>query len=839
MENENLNLGKMYYNEENFPKATSYFLKAIDINNKDFESLLWLGCCYYEQELVDKAIYYFNKADEIKSNNVNYLIAIGLCYFKIKQYNEALKYFKRGNDTYPLKENFLIELANTYIKLEKFKKAIESCEELNKLNSLSSYASKYKGIALLKLKELDSAIESFKIAFRLNPKDNEILKYEGFAYIESNNYLEGIECFEKAFEISENYCEYYNCMALAKNKKGEYEEALKYCEKGLEIENNNPDLLITRGDIYLNKKNIKEAGDSYKESLNMNKNNLKCILANVKFFEINNNMNRAIEYMNNAISLNPENKKLYFIKANLHEQHEQLEDAIDCVDEVIDLDNEDLKALELRGDLYEKIGEYSKAKENYERILSFDKYNDRVIDKKAKMNSILETFNRGRERNSKISFDINDQNNIPDEIDFPNRGNILSKIDEIDFHDNSYISYFPGNQDLRNKLNKFHRIKYIFMKLDETYHTNDDIIKNKIDNIREDLITIENEMINFNMEAFINNSSLNNNDLLERISSIENQLKNIIKEKGNFTFKYNDIQRRITFFIDKIESLRQDFNQCLNSMNDYICVYKLEEGKKKNLEDFIFAFINVLSNVYIFPKVIEKNLVRIEDRNVPQSLLCFGISMIPIVGETLSNSAHSLWEFILKKSVKRKAKLILRNSNDNVLLNRKIEEILKKIISNDSIRLKIIDIEESRLLNFSEDFISKIKSFLKNSSDFFISELFTKSYETPGKKLGFIHANIIISALYNSEDVMEIFPDIYKYHITIENSILPKINISEQSNKNSINQIEYSDNNVHKTKTNVIKSDLEKICSNANENIKIQDNKILKEKKTGCRCSIL
>ena len=48
-------------------------------------------------------------------------------------------------------------------------------------------------------------------------------------------------------------------------------------------------------------------------------------------------------------------------------------------------------------------------------------------------------------------------------------------------------------------------------------------------------------------------------------------------------------------------------------------------------------------------------------------------------------------------------------------------------------------------------FFVKIKSFFKNIEEKIQSKLFTDLYSTPKKKLGFMHANLIIGLFYNDK----------------------------------------------------------------------------------------
>lgn len=120
------NLGRAYFEDKNYEEAISCYQKALEYDEKNFDSLFNLGLAYKSINQFDKAIEAYNKALVIEPQNVAIYFNLGNLYEKlndtfkaIENYEKAHEYNTNKNDT-----DILYFLSISYIKAKNFKKGL-------------------------------------------------------------------------------------------------------------------------------------------------------------------------------------------------------------------------------------------------------------------------------------------------------------------------------------------------------------------------------------------------------------------------------------------------------------------------------------------------------------------------------------------------------------------------------------------------------------------------------------------------------------------------------------------------------------------------------------------
>jgi tetratricopeptide (TPR) repeat protein/CHAT domain-containing protein len=279
------NLGTVYFNMHDYPKAEKYFQEALEIwdrigdkNHPEHATVLNnLGLMYYKLHDNSKAEPLFDQAIKITNNNNNaknsykhagMLNNIALVYSDKGNYSKAEKYFQEaleiwdriGDKNHPDYANNLYNLGmfflkrGDYSKVENFiKKSAEIWKKLGGDDTNSDYAMACENLGgVYKIMGDYSKAESLvktsaeiwkKIGGNNNQEYAVKLSHLGLLYRKTGNYSQALEYFEKALEIWDRIGDEHNLdyalilddLGLLYRDIGDYSQALEYFEKALEI----------------------------------------------------------------------------------------------------------------------------------------------------------------------------------------------------------------------------------------------------------------------------------------------------------------------------------------------------------------------------------------------------------------------------------------------------------------------------------------------------------------------------------------------------------------------------------------------------------------------------
>lgn len=127
-------LGKLFFDDENFDEATSYFEKVTVLDESDGESWTNLGIIYHEMEQFKKSVYAYERAIELDKKDPTKFMNLAIVYAKQNDLEEAATTLEKSLKLKPTKDGykFLYSIYKKMGDINKASKAKKILEELEK-----------------------------------------------------------------------------------------------------------------------------------------------------------------------------------------------------------------------------------------------------------------------------------------------------------------------------------------------------------------------------------------------------------------------------------------------------------------------------------------------------------------------------------------------------------------------------------------------------------------------------------------------------------------------------------------------------------------------------------
>jgi len=149
----NLNIGNCYFKMEDYNRAEEYYLKVLEKDSKNSDSIIAIGNCYSNKGDNTQALEWYKKIEIDKISDPIVLYNIGIFFYNNSKFDEAVKYYKEAVD---IKKDFLdgiYQLGIVHLALGNNPEALTSFENYLEYDPDSERASQVKGfIEFLKKK---------------------------------------------------------------------------------------------------------------------------------------------------------------------------------------------------------------------------------------------------------------------------------------------------------------------------------------------------------------------------------------------------------------------------------------------------------------------------------------------------------------------------------------------------------------------------------------------------------------------------------------------------------------------------------------------------------------
>ena len=255
-----ITLGKIFYNNENYPYAVKFFNKYKKLFPEDTSSYLYLGIVYESIKQYDKAIEELENALKINADDVKLNFYLGILYEQEKEYKKAIRQFKKVIKLDKKHLHAYIRLSYTYNHLKQDKNAVKILK--NALNTIPKEPDLYflLGVNYSRQEYYDKAIKTFKQGLTYNNSDHLLNFQLAVTYDKKNDKDNAIKQLQKCLELDRDDPEVNNYLAYLYSELSiNLEDAKTYIQISLSADYENYAYLDTAGWIYYKMNNLEKA----------------------------------------------------------------------------------------------------------------------------------------------------------------------------------------------------------------------------------------------------------------------------------------------------------------------------------------------------------------------------------------------------------------------------------------------------------------------------------------------------------------------------------------------------------------------------------------------------
>ena len=194
-------IGNEYLSIGNFKKAKECYIKCLNENQEDYQSLY----------------------------NLLY------CYEKLKQNNEAIIFLRKFIDSDPYNEIAWHQLGKLYAKSNDFNKAMSAFDFSIIRNEVYSSAYIEKGKLLEKVGRNADAIKNYEISAKINSPNASISHRIGLCHLKLGNSTLAMKFFEESIQLEPNHEKSWIDLITLLQKNNELIKSQLYVKKSLEV----------------------------------------------------------------------------------------------------------------------------------------------------------------------------------------------------------------------------------------------------------------------------------------------------------------------------------------------------------------------------------------------------------------------------------------------------------------------------------------------------------------------------------------------------------------------------------------------------------------------------
>ena len=253
-------LGKIFYNNENYPSAIKFFNEYKKLFPEDTSPYSYLGIVYESKKQYDKAIKELEKAVKIGPDDAKLKFYLGILYEQKKEYEKAIKQLKKVIKLDNKHLHAYIRLSYIYNFQQQNKDSINILKKA--LNIIPREPDLYflLGMNYTKEKNYNEAIKAYKEGLSFNNSDQLLNFHLAVTYDKNNDKENAIMQLKKCLKLDKEDPEVNNYLAYLYSESGtNLEDAKNYIQISLNIDNENYAYLDTAGWIYYKMSDFEKA----------------------------------------------------------------------------------------------------------------------------------------------------------------------------------------------------------------------------------------------------------------------------------------------------------------------------------------------------------------------------------------------------------------------------------------------------------------------------------------------------------------------------------------------------------------------------------------------------
>ncbi len=253
-------LGKIFYNNENYPYAIKFFNKYKKLFPEDTSPYSYLGIVYESTKQYDKAIKELEKAVKIDPDDAKLNFYLGVLYEKKKEYEKAIKQLEKVIKLDNKHLHAYIRLSYIYNYQEQNKDSINILKKALSIIPQEPDLYFLLGMNYTKEKKYNEAIKAYKKGLSFDNSDQLLNFNLAVTYDKNNDKESAIIQLKKCLELDKEDPEVNNYLAYLYSELGtNLEDAKIYVQISLNTDNENYAYLDTAGWIYYKMSDFEKA----------------------------------------------------------------------------------------------------------------------------------------------------------------------------------------------------------------------------------------------------------------------------------------------------------------------------------------------------------------------------------------------------------------------------------------------------------------------------------------------------------------------------------------------------------------------------------------------------
>ena len=224
---------EMHYRNEDYPRAATWYIKAIELGNRDSGIYRDLGYTYGEMEEWQKCIEALDSAILLGTDEADIYNYRGYAYYELKQYAKCIEDYNKVLALAPGNATARSNRGVAYYYSKKYKLAEADLTQVMAMETAWTYFL-WRARIRLGLKNYEGALADIEKGLEIN---NDAYLYDelGRTYVGLKQYTEAVEAFSTSLEMYADDPDIHFERAMAYQKAGQNEAACKDFERAWEL----------------------------------------------------------------------------------------------------------------------------------------------------------------------------------------------------------------------------------------------------------------------------------------------------------------------------------------------------------------------------------------------------------------------------------------------------------------------------------------------------------------------------------------------------------------------------------------------------------------------------
>ncbi len=362
--------------------AIEAYQQALTLDEEHFNSNLNLGRMFYNDEVYSTAVVYLEAAHLRRPNDQKLLYDLAQAYSNNKQYSFATKkleqYLERNSDN---GEAWRL-LGSNYSQLGDNKSAARAFDRAKKYgvgdDDLYERISKdiatkgNKARALTKAGQYEAAIEVLEEAIEEHSKEASLYFNLGLNYLEVGNVKKAKAQFARTVELEPSHAKAYQALGMLHYEQEEYRMAGAYYMAAIEAGKRDEYVYYKMGSCWYKLKQFEKAVGSYKKAIEINDQEKNFYFSLGSTYLALDQQYKAIESMESALVLDPQYWEAQYSIAVAYFKMGDYEATMAEADKIIKQNPYFAKAYLIIGHSYHRMGKYGLAKDYQDKAKRLD-----------------------------------------------------------------------------------------------------------------------------------------------------------------------------------------------------------------------------------------------------------------------------------------------------------------------------------------------------------------------------------------------------------------------------------------------------------------------------------